>query len=61
MSALVRLLSPGAQPGMIGAVAQFFLPYTRRVEAELSAFSRERRGVRMVLTEPETRTRAPRE
>lgn len=46
---------------LVGAVALFFLPYTRRVEAELSAFSRERRGGRTAFTAPETRALAPRE
>lgn len=46
---------------LVGAVALLFLPYTRRVEAELSAFSRERRGARTAFTAPESRALAPRE
>lgn len=46
---------------LAGAVALFFLPYTRRVEAELSVFSRERRGARTAFTAPEDRVLAPRE
>ncbi|PKI92074.1 hypothetical protein CW368_04325 [Actinomycetales bacterium SN12] len=46
---------------LVGAVALLFLPYTRRVEAELSAFSLERRGTRTAFTAPESRALAPRE
>lgn len=46
---------------LVGAVALLFLPYTRKVEAELSAFSRERRGARTAFSAPETRALAPRE
>lgn len=46
---------------LAGVVALLFLPYTRRVEAELSAFSRERRGTRTAFAAPEDRALAPRE
>lgn len=46
---------------LVGAVSLFFLLYTRRVEAELSAFSRERRAARPAFTAPEGRVLAPRE
>jgi GPH family glycoside/pentoside/hexuronide:cation symporter len=46
---------------LVGAVALLFLPYTRKVEAELSAFSRERRGTRTAFAAAEDRALAPRE
>ncbi|MEE2815495.1 MAG: hypothetical protein VYC96_07460 [Actinomycetota bacterium] len=45
---------------LVGAVALLFRPYTLRVAAELSAFSRERRGARTASTAAEDRVLAPR-
>ena len=46
---------------LAGAVALLFLPYTRHVEAELSAFSHDRRGAQTAFTEAERPALAPRE
>jgi len=49
----IRLATAGVPIlfALLGAVALLFLPYTRAVEAQLSEFSQQRRGSRMVDSE----------